>query len=86
MSKRKIYTSAFWLDTSERVIGTAAATAAPTFLGTNAFGIDYAVAAGITLSAAAFTTLKCIIAATIGDKGTAALLPTGTPTAGDLNG
>lgn len=65
-----MWTKTFWKSTAERVIGTAAAVAAPTFIGASAWDIDYRAAAGLTLASSAFTFLKCIVSATIGDKGT----------------
>lgn len=72
-----MWTARFWKSTSERVIGTAAATAIPTFVGTSVWGIDYQVALGITASASIVTALKCIVAATLGDKGTPSLIAGG---------
>ena len=85
MSKRKIYTKEFWLDTSERVIGTTAVAAIPSaaLIGTDK--IDYAVAGFFVLATALGTLLKCVGAATIGDKGTASLLPAGVQEE-ELNG
>jgi hypothetical protein len=72
-----MWTRTFWKSTAERVIGTAAAAAIPTFVGTSVWGIDYQVALGITASASAVTFLKCIVAATIGDKGTPSMVEGG---------
>ncbi len=69
-----MWSKKFWKDTAERVIGTAAATAIPTFAGANAWDIDYRTAAGITLSASIVTLLKCLAVYTMGDKGTASVL------------
>ena len=74
---RKIYTKEFWLDTSERVIGTAAAAAIPSAMLLGTDQIDYAVAFLLTIGTAIVTTLKCVVAATVGDKGTASLRKVG---------
>lgn len=72
-----MWTRTFWKSTAERVIGTAAAAAIPTFVGTSLWGIDYQVAAGISGAAAVFTVLKCLVSATIGDKGTPSFIKGG---------
>lgn len=69
-----MFTRTFWKSTAERVIGTAAATAIPTFAGASVWDIDYRTAVGITASASIVTALKCIVAATLGDKGTPSLV------------
>lgn len=72
-----MWTRRFWQSTAERTIGTAAAAALPTFVGASAWDINYMAALGITLGASAVTFLKCLVAATIGDKGTPSMIAGG---------
>lgn len=72
-----MWTKIFWKSTAERTIGTAAAVAIPTFAGTSLWGIDYQVALGISGAAAVMTVLKCLVSATIGDKGTPSFVKDG---------
>lgn len=72
-----MFTRKFWKDAFERVVGTAAAVAIPTFTGTNLWEIDYATAAGITGSAAVVTLLKCLAASRVGSSDSAGLVNQG---------
>lgn len=68
-----MFTGAFWKDTAERVISTAAQAAIPTFLGASLWDIDYRAAVGITGSAAFLALLKALIAGGRGDHESASL-------------
>lgn len=67
-----------WLrDATERAISTAAQTLLAVW-GVGAFdllAVDWRAAGGVALGAAALSLLKSLVAANVGDKGTAALLP-----------
>lgn len=61
-----MWTRAFWKDTAERVLATAAEVAIPAFAGASLWDIDYLAAAGLTGAAAVAALLKAIIASTRG--------------------
>lgn len=68
-----IWTGAFWKDTAERAIKTAAQTAgAVLVVGTPIWEVDWTAGLGITATATALSVLTSIASSGVGTKGTAA--------------
>lgn len=73
-----MFTAPFWRDAIERSISTAAQALLSVWgAGTlfNLLTVDWAAAAGIASGAAALSILKALIAAQVGDRQSASLLP-----------
>lgn len=72
-----MWTWVFWRDTGERVISTAAASLLA-FFGVqelDLFNVNWSGALSVAGATALVTLLKSLVAANVGERGTAALLP-----------
>lgn len=63
-----MYTTSFWKDTFERVLGTVAAVLIPILVASQSdlFSLDWKAAVSLAVSAAAVTILKSLVAANVG--------------------
>ena len=77
---KQFWTKAFWKDTTERAVKTAAQTAMASFgVGTGLLDVDWAASASVVGAATVFSILSSIVSSGVGDPTNASLLEGDAP-------